>query len=92
MNPLDAIEIGRDLMPRRWKRLFIAPAILVATWLFPDQTQQAVVWLGQQFSERYMERMANSGLLDGAFSQDEHSIPLDPVAPQPTLEVETTDL
>lgn len=61
------------------KRYAIAPAVVAATWLYPDQAQQTVVWLGQQFSERYMEIMTNSGLFDGAFSQDERSSQSNPM-------------
>lgn len=69
VNLIDAMEVGRELMPRKWKRIVLAPVVAVTALVRPDLVQQAVSWLGQQSSQRYMEIMTNTILSDVAFSQ-----------------------
>ncbi|WP_216695329.1 hypothetical protein [Dietzia psychralcaliphila] len=69
MDLIDVMEVGRELMPRKWKRYVIAPVVAVTALLRPDLVQQAVSWLGQQFSQRYMEIVTSPVISDVAFSQ-----------------------
>lgn len=58
-------------MSRKWKHYAIAPApvVAVAALWRPDLVQQAVSWVGGQFSERVMGIMTSTVLSDVAFSQ-----------------------
>lgn len=66
---IDAMEVGRELMPRKWKRYVITPVLAVTALVRPDLVQQAASWVGQQFSQRYMDIMTSAILSDGALSQ-----------------------
>lgn len=47
MDWSDGVDIGRALMPRRWKR-YVARAFLAALVLFPNPAQRAMFWYAQE--------------------------------------------
>lgn len=75
VNLIDGLEVGRDLLPQQWKRYVVAPAVIVTALLCPDLAQRTAFWLGEQFSQRYMEIMTNTVIPVVAFSRDEQYQP-----------------
>lgn len=51
MDWIDGVDIGRGLMPRRWKR-HVALVFLAALVLFPNPAQRALFWYAQEHAER----------------------------------------
>ena len=61
MDWIDEVDIGRGLLPRRWKR-HVALAFLAALLLFPNPAQRALVWYAQERAERIVNVVMDTAL------------------------------
>ena len=61
MDWIDGVDIGRGLMPRRWKR-YVALVLLAAFLLFPNPAQRALFWYTHERAERIVNIVMNTTL------------------------------
>ena len=59
MGWIDGVDIGRGLMPRRWRR-YVALAFLATLLLFPNPAQRAMFWYAHECAERIVNIVLDS--------------------------------